>query len=137
MTSTLYATNDQLVITVNDDADEKLKWDAPEALIVSADKSGDDYNITFNAENYLGRDAVCKVVFYCDDQSVYKEIQVNITNDGPFQDEVMMRSSDPDIISIYEENGGQNYKINSAGTAVINWIYNGEIKYSKEVTVTD
>ncbi len=137
MNSTLYALNDQLVITVNDDADEELQWDTPEDLKVSAKKDGDSYRITFNAERYLGRDAVCKVVFYGSEKGVYKEIQVNVTNDGPFQDQVVMRSADPDIISIYEENGGENYKIHSTGTATINWIYNGEIKFTKKIKVTD
>lgn len=134
--SVLIASDDQLILTVNQSATEELKWDAPEDLKVSVKKENNNYIVTFNASKYVDKNAECKVVFYGNDPSVYKEIKVNITNDGPFKDDLMLRSSNDKVIRFYKENGVLKYIVSSTGMVDVNWMYNGEILHTCKLEIT-
>lgn len=138
-TPTLYARNDELVITVNKDATEELQWDAPAGLDVTAVLEGNEYHISIDAAKASaseahGAEATYMVVFYNSDESVSKGVQVNVDLAGPFADEgVRFASSNQSIIDF----DSASYYICGEGEATVSMIYDGEVKYSKKVTVTE
>lgn len=46
-------------------------------------------------------------------------------------------SDNPDVLDFISSGGKTKYKINAAGTAELQWKYDGEIIYSTAVTIVD
>lgn len=132
-----HCTSSELILTAEGTGDLELQWNAPDKLEVEAEKIGNDYYITFNGEKYKGTDAVCMVEFHFGDYKAAKTIKVAISNTGPFRDSLEVTSANPDVVEFFSSDDEVKYRINSTGTAELQWIYNGEIIYSKMVTIIE
>ncbi|MBQ9899087.1 MAG: serine/threonine protein kinase [Ruminococcus sp.] len=136
---TLYARNDELIITVNDDATENLKCDAPKGVDVSAVLEDGEYNISIDVaeacdELEKGDSSEYRIVFTNSDESIQEDVEVKVELVGPFSDEgVKFTSSDDRVIEFTED----EYFLRGTGEALVNIVYDGEIIYSRKVTVTE
>jgi hypothetical protein len=136
---TLYARNDELVITVNDDATENLKCDAPKGVDVSAVLEDGEYNISIDVaeacdELEKGDSSDYRIVFTNSDESIQEDVEVKVELVGPFSDEgVKFTSSDDRVIEFTED----EYFLRGTGEALVNIVYDGEIIYSRKVTITE
>jgi hypothetical protein len=129
----LISSNSDLVLTVNNGADDELSWNAPEGLSVSADYLGNKYYITIDATDLYGAgNQKCYVDFLNNDGTAKCTIEVDIRNTGPFKEDMRLSSSDEEILSFNENN---KFILSGTGTVTVYWMYGGELKYSKEVKV--
>ncbi|MBQ1518591.1 MAG: serine/threonine-protein kinase [Ruminococcus sp.] len=128
----LVSSDSSLVLYVNDDSDNTLCWDSPEGISVSAVRRGNEYSVTLDATDSFGTDKDTAVIFYNDSRDVSCKVDVHIRNTGPFKDDIRLSSSDPSVISFSEND---KFSLNGTGNVTINWMYGGEIKYSKDIKV--
>lgn len=119
-----------LTIKVSDGAKDDLFWDAPDGLDVYAKKNGNTYNITIDAADLLGSDAVGTIVFRSADGSVKEEVTVDVKSKP--RSPIELVSSDPEIISF---SGTDSYTVYSSGEVTVYWTSAGDIKYSKKISV--
>lgn len=131
-TTTLYAKNSDVVVTVNEDADEKLVFEIPKGLNVTSKNVDNKYYLTIDASDSVGNDTFYNITFHSDETDTSEKLGVEIVNVGPFRMDVTFLSSNPKVLDFQADN---TFSIYSEGTTTISWIYNGEIKYQKTITV--
>ncbi len=132
---TLRADNSDLVVTVNEDATEKLCVETPTSdLIIKAKRTGKEYVITVDAAKLADKEKDYPITIRNNDGSVSKKVNVRVRRTGPFREEIRRVSSDPSII---EFNDDSTFIVHSTGTVTVDWVYNSEVLYSKTVTIEE
>ena len=132
---TLRADNSDLVVTVNEDATEKLCVETPTSdLIIKAKRTGKEYVITVDAAKLADKEKDYPITIRNNDGSVSKKVNVRVRRTGPFREEIRRVSSDPSIIEFNDDN---TFIVHSTGTVTVDWVYNSEVLYSKTVTIEE
>lgn len=128
------ATNEDIAVTVNEGATETISVDAPQYIEVMAKYVGNVYYLTIDASKAAGSDKDCTLIVHNSDNSIQKKISVKILNTGPFRDSLRRVSDNPEVI---EFNDDDTFSVHSTGEATVSWVYNGEVKYSKKISIEE
>ena len=130
----LHASSTDLVVSVNEDADEQLCVDTPPELVINASKVGGDYYFTIDASEAADKERELSIAIRNHDNTVSQNVKITVKRKGPFHDEIQRSSDNPDVIEFHDDG---TFSVKNTGEATVSWLYGDEIKYTKKIRIVE